>query len=76
MSDQPESPCAGQGVGTVFGMEFAKQVGDVFFHGVEANHQLFCNLLVGCAGVQKTQHIKFAGGQRFNKGGFLTCGAC
>src|SRR5215467_15422267 len=64
LGDQPELAGAGGGLGAVGRAELAEQVGDVFFDGGEGDHEVVGDLLVGCAGGEPVQDLRFAGGQR------------
>jgi len=47
----------------IFAMEFAEDVADMVFHGVNAEAQCPSNITVGSACHQQTEHLHFAPGQ-------------
>jgi hypothetical protein len=65
--DQAELACPGDGLGAVGRAKLAKDVGDVLFDRVEADHQLPGDLRVRLTGRQQPQHLLFALCQRLDQ---------
>jgi hypothetical protein len=50
---QVEDPRSGNGLGTALHVQFAADVGDMFFHGAQAQHQATSDLTIGRPGSQQ-----------------------
>jgi hypothetical protein len=61
--EQRTDPRLGHCLGAAAGPELAEEVADVFFHGVQGNHQRLSNLLIGGAGSQQAQDFLFPPGE-------------